>query len=184
MTGFQDDCILYTHMYRREFIIKSATGSLLATSFPNIILAKKNKVYTTALIGSGWWGMNILNVAMASGSCKVVALCDVDQNQLKPALDKVYELTGSKPKLYSDYRELLEKEKKIQNAQLKQEALAKKQALQSLQLARQRATAVDGEGIAESIATADVLHHCGNRHLALRQRCRPNQVRCHCQVGA
>ena len=110
-TGVQDDCILYTHMYRREFIIKSAASSLVATAFPNIILAKKNKVYTTALIGSGWWGMNILNVAMASGSCKVVALCDADLNQLKPALDKVYELTGSKPKLYSDYRELLEKEK-------------------------------------------------------------------------
>lgn len=37
--------------------------------------------------------------------------------------------------------ELLEKEKKIQDAQLRQEALAKQQALQSLQLARQRATA-------------------------------------------
>ena len=98
-------------MQRRDFIIKSTVGGIAASAFPNIILAKKQKVYSIALIGAGWWGMNILTTAIASGSCKVVALCDVDQKQLDDAVGKVKELTGTTPKLYKDYRELLEKEK-------------------------------------------------------------------------
>jgi len=67
--------------------------------------------YRTALIGSGWWGMNITGEAMKSGRCKIVAMCDVDQQQLDPAAEKVEKLTGDKPKKYKDYRELLDKEK-------------------------------------------------------------------------
>ncbi len=80
-------------------------------AFPNIILAKQQPVYRTALIGSGWWGMNILNEAVAAGRSRVVALCDVDQNQLKPAAAHIEQSTGHRPKLYTDYRELLEREK-------------------------------------------------------------------------
>ncbi|MCK5278933.1 MAG: Gfo/Idh/MocA family oxidoreductase [Cyclobacteriaceae bacterium] len=98
-------------MQRREFIIKSTLSGITASAFPNIILAKKHKVYSVALIGAGWWGMNILTTALANGSCKAVALCDVDQNQLDKAVEKIKELTGTIPKLYKDYRELLEKEK-------------------------------------------------------------------------
>lgn len=98
-------------MQRREFIIKGTTGGLVASAFPNIILAKKHKVYSVALIGSGWWGMNILTTAMASGTVKTVALCDVDHYQLETAVDKVKALTGITPKIYKDYRELLHKEK-------------------------------------------------------------------------
>jgi hypothetical protein len=95
-------------MQRREFIIKGTTGGLAASTFPNIILAKKHKVYSVALIGSGWWGMNILSTAIASGTVKPIALCDVDQAQLDKSLSKVNELTGKKPNLYKDYREMLE----------------------------------------------------------------------------
>lgn len=98
-------------MQRRDFIIKSGIGGVAASTFPNILLAKKHKVYTTALIGAGWWGMNILTTALKSGSCNVVAMCDVDQNQLDKAVEKIKELTGKPPKLYKDYRELLKKEK-------------------------------------------------------------------------
>ena len=55
--------------------------------------------------------MNILNTAIASGTCNVVALCDVDQKQLDAAVSTVKESTGKVPKIYKDYRELLEKEK-------------------------------------------------------------------------
>jgi predicted dehydrogenase len=98
-------------MQRREFIIKGTTGGLAASTFPNIILAKKHKVYSVALIGSGWWGMNILSTAIASGTVNPIALCDVDQAQLDNSLAKVKELTGKNPILYKDYREMLEKEK-------------------------------------------------------------------------
>ena len=95
---------------RRTFL-KSSVASGLALSVPNVIKASNSKTYRTALIGSGWWGMNIAGEAMKSGRCKMVALCDVDQRQLNPAAEKVEKLTGDKPNKYKDYRELLEKEK-------------------------------------------------------------------------
>src|SRR3989304_7087285 len=102
--------VLTMSIDRRTFIRTSiATGAALA--FPNIVTAARVKTYRTALIGSGWWGMNIASEAIASGRCKMVALCDVDQNQLDPAAAKVKQLTGDTPKQYKDYREMLEKEK-------------------------------------------------------------------------
>ena len=96
---------------RRDFIIKSAGGLITAAAFPNIILSAKSKVYSVVLIGTGWWGMNILTTAIAAGNVKVAALCDVDQKQLDIALEKVKNLTGNAPRLYKDYREALEKER-------------------------------------------------------------------------
>jgi predicted dehydrogenase len=88
--------------------------TLLKTAFqasPLILGAQNRPRYTTALIGTGWWGMNILNEAIAAGESKVVAMCDVDPNQLDPAVEKVQKLTSDAPKKYRDYRELLAKEK-------------------------------------------------------------------------
>jgi predicted dehydrogenase len=95
---------------RRTFL-KSSVASGLAIAAPAILRAGSGKIYRTALIGSGWWGMNIAGEAMKSGRCKIVALCDIDQRQLDPAADKVENLTGDKPNKYKDFRELLEKEK-------------------------------------------------------------------------
>jgi len=72
-----------------------------------MVRAAQGKTYRTVLIGSGWWGMNICTVAIQSGRCKVVALCDVDRNQLEPAAKKVEQLTGTAPKTYKDFREFL-----------------------------------------------------------------------------
>lgn len=92
------------NMDRRDFLATPI-------AFPAILGAQAGKRYRTALIGSGWWGMNILTCAIESGECKVAAMCDVDENQLNPALEKVRRLTGDQPKKYKDYRELLAKEK-------------------------------------------------------------------------
>ncbi len=89
-------------------------GSLAAgVSFaaPAFVGATRFRKYRTALIGSGWWGMNILGEAIDSGKCEVAGLCDADENQLRPACAKVEQETGAKPKVYKDFRELLEKEK-------------------------------------------------------------------------
>lgn len=91
---------------RRNFLQASLAGS----SF-SILGAQPGKKYRTALIGTGWWGTNIVRCAMESGECKIAALCDVDQNQLKLALAEVNRLSGDQPKQYADYRELLQKEK-------------------------------------------------------------------------
>src|SRR3989304_5425101 len=102
--------VLTMSIDRRTFIRTSiATGAALA--FPNIVTAARVKTYRTALIGSGWWGMNITGEAIASGRCKIVAMGDVDPPQLDPAVEKVQNLTAETPKKYGDYRELLEKEK-------------------------------------------------------------------------
>ena len=61
---------------RRSFLSSATAASVSLTALP--LLAADGKKYRTALIGSGWWGMNILREAIASGRITVVALCDVD----------------------------------------------------------------------------------------------------------
>lgn len=96
---------------RRSFLASSlAAGATLAAT-PLVLGADKSKRYRTALIGTGWWGMNILGEAVASEQCQVVALCDVDDRQLAAAEEKLRPLTSDQPKRYKDYRELLEREK-------------------------------------------------------------------------
>lgn len=97
-------------MDRRSFLQTTAAASFGYLAAP-LIKTTRRRPYTTALIGSGWWGKNILREAMAVGASKVVALCDVDQNQLQAAIDEVETLSGGRPKGYADYRDLLATEK-------------------------------------------------------------------------
>lgn len=97
-------------MNRRRFLKTSAAATALFGAVP-ILGAEAATKYRTALIGSGWWGMNILNEAMAAGRSKVVGVADVDQRRLGPAVAKVEKDTGDKIKGYRDYREMLEKER-------------------------------------------------------------------------
>jgi len=92
---------------RRRFL--QTTG--LALAAPSIILAQAERKYRTALIGTGWWGMNLLREAVAAGQCKVVGLCDVDPKALEISADEIKDMTGDQPKLHRDFRELLDKEK-------------------------------------------------------------------------
>lgn len=98
-------------MNRKDFLKTVTLAGAALTAHPFITYAKPPSKYRTALIGSGWWGMNILRCAMQAGESKVVALCDVDQRQLSSAAAEVQKLSGDKPKFYKDYRELLTKEK-------------------------------------------------------------------------
>ena len=85
---------------RRQFIRSAAlTGAAFAAA-PFVRSADTVRKYRTALIGSGWWGKNILKEAMASGRIKVVALADVDANTLELAADQVTDLSGDRPKTY------------------------------------------------------------------------------------
>jgi predicted dehydrogenase len=96
---------------RREFLQASAAAGALLAAPAVITAAKADKRYRTALVGSGWWGMNIFREALGSGQCEAVALCDVDDNQLEPALAEVGKLTRDQPRPYKDYRLLLERER-------------------------------------------------------------------------
>jgi predicted dehydrogenase len=96
-------------MHRRQFLRLSAAAT--AASPFLLRAAEPGRKYRTALIGSGWWGKNILKEAMASRRCQVTALCDADANVLELAAEQVNDLSGDTPKTYRDYRELLEKDR-------------------------------------------------------------------------
>jgi predicted dehydrogenase len=95
-------------MQRRELIKNSLAAGVAFSAIP-ILGQESRRKYRTALIGSGWWGRNILRCAMEAGESQVVALCDVDQNQLTAAAEEVTKLSGDRPKLHKDYRELLDR---------------------------------------------------------------------------
>ncbi len=99
------------NMKRRTFLKTSTAASLALSALPILGADLPTKKYRTALIGCGWWGNNILGEAIASGSCRIVALCDVDQRQIAPTVEHVSKGTGDQPKQYKDFRELLDKEK-------------------------------------------------------------------------
>lgn len=98
-------------MNRRSFIKTTAAASVTYSALPLISALKRTASYRLAIIGSGWWGMNILREAIAFGNCKVVAVCDVDQRHLKAAQEEIKTLNGDEPKGYGDFREMLQAEK-------------------------------------------------------------------------
>ncbi len=97
-------------MNRRTFLQVAANTGILVQA-PFVLAQKPGRKWRIALVGSGWWGKTVLKEAIASGQCKVVALCDVDASAVEVAADQVTDLNGDTPKTYLDYRELLEKEK-------------------------------------------------------------------------
>ncbi len=96
-------------MNRRHFLHASAAASTLAALPFHARAAEKSggPKFRTVLIGCGWWGNNILREAMASGSCQIVGLCDVDSRQFAATLANVAQGTGDTPKTFKDYRECL-----------------------------------------------------------------------------
>ncbi len=97
-------------MNRRQFFQSTAAAGV-ALQAPFVLAQSSERKFRTALIGSGWWGKNILKEAMACGRCRVTALCDVDSSTLEVSAEQVTDQSGDKPKTYGDFRELLEKEK-------------------------------------------------------------------------
>lgn len=95
-------------MNRRRFLKTSAAAGMAWSAVP-LVASRTARRYATALVGTGWWGMNILREALSAGQSRVVALCDVDRNQLAPAAAEIERLTGHAPATYSDFRELLDR---------------------------------------------------------------------------
>jgi predicted dehydrogenase len=94
---------------RRTFLRTTAAG--LAFGAPQLVRAQGDRKYRTALVGTGWWGLHILREALTAGKSKVAGLCDVDPKALEVSAEEVKDMTGDEPKKYSDFRELLDKEK-------------------------------------------------------------------------
>ena len=95
---------------RRRFLKTATAASLAFNAIPIFGADSPTRKFRTALVGCGWWGNNILGEAMASGDCKITAVCDVDQRLLDPTAERVTKESGATPKRYRDFRELLKEE--------------------------------------------------------------------------
>lgn len=94
-------------MNRKDFLKTSLIASTAVLSgTPFITYARKSK-YSLALIGSGWWGTNILREAVASGKVEVVALCDPDTAQMDACQKELAKWCTDKPKKFLHYEECL-----------------------------------------------------------------------------
>lgn len=98
-------------MKRRTFIRQTTQAGLALAAAPYIIPSRRDAKYKLALMGSGWWGNNILREAIRHNSSTVVAICDVDDRALDNTLAEIAKESSDKPKRYKDYREMLQKEK-------------------------------------------------------------------------
>lgn len=89
---------------RRDFIKKSAAAFAAFTIVPRFVLGKgyvaPSDQLTKGVIGVGSMGRN----HFPYGDTRVVAVCDVDRNHLKKAV----EMVGKGVKTFSDYRELIQ----------------------------------------------------------------------------
>lgn len=94
---------------------RSLLKMLAATTAAPMILPSRlfgqnapSKKITLGCIGVGWQGGGNLDQFLGIADCQVVAICDVDENHLKGAVDKVNQRYGNQDcKAYKDFRELI-----------------------------------------------------------------------------
>ncbi len=95
---------------RRHFL-KGATASLIlgAWGARGMEILNPSKTWRVGLIGTGWYGKSDLFRLLQVAQVEVVALCDVDKNQLNIATTLVGQRQKSSkvPRLYNDYRKML-----------------------------------------------------------------------------
>jgi predicted dehydrogenase len=98
---------------RRNFIKTSsvlAAGSVLsveAISKACATVSPSDKI-RVALVGGNSMGWSDLSSFLKNSDAECVALCDVDRNVLNRVTDAVVKLNRPQPKLYTDYRKMLE----------------------------------------------------------------------------
>lgn len=95
---------------RRRFL-QGASASLALTTLGayGMDIIHPQQTRKVGLIGTGWYGKSDLFRLIQVAPVEVVALCDVDKNQLNAAgnLVKQRQKSGKMPRLYGDYRKML-----------------------------------------------------------------------------
>src|SRR5215204_1175781 len=102
------------NIHRRRFILDSSAALALAAFRPGgLNLFSASPTRRVALIGTGWYGRSDLFRLMQIAPVDVVALCDVDKQQLNKAAEMVgqRQKNNKKPALHGDYRKLLAEQK-------------------------------------------------------------------------
>lgn len=101
--------------FNRRHFIKGTSAALLFSSVSSygFKFFKDEAPKKVALIGCGWYGTSDLLRLIQIANVEVTSLCDVDSRFLNRVSVLVSErqVNGKKPKLYSDYRKMLAKEK-------------------------------------------------------------------------
>lgn len=102
---------MYNFNINRRHFLKGATASLVLGAFgaEGMDFLHLQKTWRVALIGTGWYGKSDLFKLIQVAPVEVVALCDVDKNQLNEAGQLVSQRQKSKkvPRLYNNYQKLL-----------------------------------------------------------------------------
>ncbi len=102
---------------RRNFIQKSSLiglGSGLIGGFPNFLIAKDlknnspNDTINFGVIGCNGMGWSNMKSILKNKNTNCIALCDVDDSVLNKRINDAKKITGNKPKVYKDYRRMLE----------------------------------------------------------------------------
>jgi len=102
------------NIHRRRFLFDTSAAFALAALKPSVLnFFSQATPRRVALIGTGWYGKSDLFRLMQVAPVDVVALCDVDKQQLNKAADMVSQRqkNNKKPALYGDYRKLLSEQK-------------------------------------------------------------------------
>jgi predicted dehydrogenase len=100
-------------MITRRNFIKSGSLLVAGTALPNIMKGTNfgisaNDTINVALIGCRNMGWGDLNDFLIDKQVKCVALCDVDENMMQSRKEELVEKYNMSPKLYTDYRKLLD----------------------------------------------------------------------------
>lgn len=95
---------------RRKFLKNTAIGATGIIVLPSILKAgfSANEKITVGLIGCKGMGMQDLRAFLKQPNVECAALCDVDQNILNQRASEVEKIQGKRPRLYSDFRKLIE----------------------------------------------------------------------------
>jgi len=103
-----------SRIHRRAFIKNtSAALALAGLQFNGLGFSGAPAARRVALIGTGWYGKSDLFRLMQVAPVDIVALCDVDEHQLQHAATMLAQRqpAAKPPRLYGDYRKLLEEQK-------------------------------------------------------------------------
>lgn len=100
---------------RRDFLQMTAAaagGTAVVTAAPALASigrkASANEQIRVGVVGCNGMGFSNLRSILKISEVSCAALCDVDRNVLEKRAGEVEEMTGSRPALYGDYRQLLD----------------------------------------------------------------------------
>ena len=96
---------------RRSFLQQSALATAALNILPSAGLSvEANDKLKLGLIGCGWYGMVDVEAALKVGGVEVIALCDVDNDNLARSAVRVEKLQGQRPKTFKHYEDLLKED--------------------------------------------------------------------------